>query len=120
MSPKRIWATLAGLTLGICAAVSTGMYRTAPGIVRAQTQHVPAGGVGADIPAPPEWVPFVADVRATDTIDGVSNVRMEGKHDRRSDGSTRLETGPPGGPIKVVSIRNVTANRYFSLLKEHW
>jgi hypothetical protein len=63
-----------------------------------------------EVPSPDHWVPFSATVRrlepgkATDVV---------GKLYRGSDGSRRLESGPPKNRQAVISINNFTFQRTF-------
>jgi len=57
-----------------------------------------------------DWVAFSADVEATYQ----GEITSVGKFYRGSDGSTRLETGPPGEPPGVISILNYGRDREYT------
>ena len=65
-----------------------------------------------EIPSPREWVAFAAEVRGAG-LEG----QFEGKFYRGADGSTRKETGPPGGPIDQIVIMNLTRGEQYSCRK---
>jgi hypothetical protein len=65
-----------------------------------------------EIPSPRDWVAFSAEVRGAG-LEG----QFEGKFYRGADGSTRKETGPPGGPIDRIVIVNLTRGEQYSCRK---
>lgn len=120
MVSKKTLVGALGLLLGIAlVAVSNSASPSIAATYQAQLA-TPAGGIGADIPSPTEWVPFVARARKVAVNDGVSRIEMAGRYYRRSDGSTRFETGPENGPIRVIHIKNVAHSRSYLLFGEQW
>jgi hypothetical protein len=65
---------------------------------------------------PSSWVPFVADLRVT-YPDGPSIV---GRFYQAGDGSSRLETGPPGEAPRVIHIKSVVAQSGFIFHHGQW
>ena len=65
-----------------------------------------------EIPSPPGWVAFSAEVRG-ETPAGP----YEGRFYRGADGSTRKETGPRGGAIDRIVIVNLTRGEEYSCRK---
>jgi hypothetical protein len=65
-----------------------------------------------ELPAPREWVAFSADVRG----EGPEGA-FEGKFYRGDDGSTRMETGPVGGPTNRIVIVNLTRLEQYTCRK---
>ena len=116
---KTILVGFVGLLLGLAVMVFASSPSSVPVLAKAE-QQAPHGGIGPDIPSPNQWVPFVANARSVVTIDGVKRVRMEGRYYRRSDGSTRFETGPEKGPIKTIAIKNIATTRFYRFSKNHW
>lgn len=60
---------------------------------------------------PETWQPFVGEIRITDPR--TPGEVVVGRVYRWSDGSERNDTGPEGGPIKVISIRNHSTNWFY-------
>ena len=89
------------LSLAYFGYQSVGRDATTSAAVR-QVGPTPQTG---DVPSPAGWVPFDATARRTDS-DG--KVNMVGRFYRASDGSTRLDTGPAGGPIGIIDIKNIS------------
>jgi hypothetical protein len=67
------------------------------------------------IAAPTTWIPFDAPFTTSSQAGTVA-----GHFYRRSDGSTRTETGPENGPVKVISIKNISNSRYYTYLRGAW
>jgi hypothetical protein len=61
------------------------------------------------IALPTEWVGFEAKVR----VFSADMEKVEGRLFRASDGSQRLETGPAGGPVMTIDIRNVPEQTHY-------
>lgn len=75
--------------------------------------HTPAAMEphGEAIAAPTHWVALTADfLRDARGQKGA----VVGRYLRSSDGSDRLETGPPQEPARVVFIRNIAQSTYYS------
>ena len=58
---------------------------------------------------PYSWVAFEAKLR----VFSPDMERVEGRVFRSSDGSQRIETGPAGGPIKTIDIRNIPHQTHY-------
>jgi hypothetical protein len=69
----------------------------------------------AGLEQPDQWRPFTASLRITEAP---GTPEVTGRVYRRSDGSERNETGPAGGPIKVISIRNHEVGAFFVWTEE--
>jgi hypothetical protein len=108
-----------GLAVGIGLAAYANLHLNTLTPVEAQSRQS-EGGIGPEVPSPADWIPFSASVRRSEEKDGVRTIVMEGHQYRNSDGSTRLETGPAGGPIAVISIRNIATNRYYLFMDNKW
>jgi hypothetical protein len=116
---KTIVVGFVGLLLAHTCVVFANSASRPPVLARAQ-QQVPHGGIGPDVWSPSEWIPFSAWVRSVVTTDGVQRVGMQGRYYRRSDGSTRSETGPENGPIRVIDIKNIAAKRAYLFRNGRW
>jgi hypothetical protein len=103
--------------VGIGVATFASSLRPLHGI---RSQQVPDGGLGSEIPSPGNWIPFSASLTKTDENYGAKRIAMEGRQYRRADGSDRLETGPAGGPIKVITIHNFTEGRFYVMMGGKW
>ncbi len=66
---------------------------------------------GRIIPSPTQWVALSADF--TRDFPG-DQIDVAGRYFRASDGSDRVETGPPNEPARVVFIRNIPESTYYS------
>lgn len=58
---------------------------------------------------PTSWVAFEAKLR----VFSPDMEKVEGRVFRASDGSQRVETGPVGGPIKTIDIRNIPQQTHY-------
>ena len=121
MARTKILAGSLGLTLGITLVALANSTSRVPVLSESHAeQTTPDGGVGSAIPAPTHWVPFTAHMRKSVAANGVQDVKVQGRYYRRSDGSTRSESGMVNGPIKVIDIKNIAQNRFYLFENERW
>jgi len=116
---KKILVGFLGLLIALTLGALANSTSTLPGIARAE-QQAPHGGTGPEIAAPIQWIPFAANMKSVVTTDGVQRVRVHGRYYRRSDGSTRNETGPESGPMKVIYIKNIATKRAYLFQRDRW
>lgn len=69
-----------------------------------------ASAVPVYIDAPQKWIPFEATV----SILHPGSRAIAGRFYRKSDGSTRIETGPAETTERLIAIQNVTNSRYYT------
>jgi hypothetical protein len=67
------------------------------------------------IPAPTDWVAFDASMRKRSKEGPVF-----GRYYRRSDGSTRWDTGPAENDMRVISISNVSNSEHYEYARGTW
>jgi hypothetical protein len=100
------------IPLGLAAVVAfTYQTRIGSGRGAEASAHGAAGAEQAGdvaILSPSYWVAFDASFRILK-----EPVNVAGRFFRSADGSTRVETGPEGGPPVVVSISNVASERHY-------
>jgi len=63
---------------------------------------LPQATTDDEIPSPREWIAFSAEVRGSGRMGP-----FEGRFYRGADGSTRKETGPTGGSVDTIVIKNL-------------
>jgi hypothetical protein len=107
MKLRMVFAVVLPLVL---IGVLVGLFRYSNSAAAAQVSTPDA------IPSPTEWVPFDASMRKVSPKEGT----MEGRYYRRSDGSTRFDTGPTINNIRVISISNVANSEHYELTKGTW
>jgi hypothetical protein len=66
------------------------------------------------VPSPTEWIPFRSDFRQ---VDGSGAVHV-GRFYRRSDGSTRSESGQSLGKWHTILIKNISTATYYTWYEE--
>lgn len=65
---------------------------------------------------PESWVAFEGRVR----VFSPDMARVDGRLYRDSNGSSRLETGPPGEPVRTIDIKNLSHDTHYLFMKNTW
>jgi hypothetical protein len=93
------------LLIGLPVAVSGG-----PTVLAQPYLQPPSAAERQEVSTPREWVPFAATLTKTNATKVID---VAGRFFRAADGSTRVETGPPGNRAAVIGINNVPLKRMY-------